>query len=186
MKLPVKPVILILVFLGLGAAVVLILRPKRGREGVAPAGVTATANLPGGEELTLEIFSPEGRRLWRLRLEEASFSAGDTFTASAIEADYYATEPATAITAQGLVYEPRPNRLLLRKVFLTGPALTLRGEELHWDGEADSFAVEGGYSLAKDGVTLEGEGLVADGDFGAIRTRGAARLKAPLEGSGAK
>lgn len=175
-----------IVLLFLGATAGLFLRPKPERDGIGMAKAPKAADPPGGDELVLEIFSPEGRRLWRLRLEEARLTTGDVLEAAMVRADYYGTVPPSAITAEELLYEQGPARLFLRRVVVSSPALKLRGGELIWDVRTRSFTLEGGYTLSKDGVTMEGDRLLADEGFGAIRTLGAARLSVPLGRGGAE
>lgn len=142
--------------------------------------------LPGGEELELAIFSPHGQRLWRLRCKAATLTNAERLEAQEIRGEYYVTSPPTAFTAEKLCYDPDRVSLSLSRVVVTGPGLKLTGRELSWEEKSRSFFVEGGYSLSKDGVIMEGERLQIQKDFAALRAVGPVRLSLPLERSGVK
>lgn len=156
-----------------------------GKPGSEARGTGTTPNPDplGGEEIALEVFDPEGRRLWLLSLENVVVKDEGLLVGTDIEARYFGTEPATVLTAGEIVHQMDQGSLVFRgRPHLAGPSLQLSGGELRWDDRSRSFSASGGYSLTRDHTLLQGERLWIDGDLQAMRAMGETRLRTLIPG----
>ena len=136
-----------------------------------------TPEAPGGQDLLLEVFGPEGKLLWRVYSRTARMAAEGMLAVTEVRADYAKPGFPASLAADRLDYQPDPNRLVFHgHIRLSGPKLTLTCTELVWDNRSHAFNIGGGYVLTRGDSVMHGERLWASEDFKSVRALGHVRL----------